>query len=288
MKFYQTSDLHNDLNYVQSPEGYFLGGVQTNQYHKLVVNDWSKCDPEIPLFIVGDTANLAEYVMLVVSEAAKYFRKVVFISGNHEFYSPMRRTVPQVEAMLREFASQHPNVHFLEPNAPIRFGKTLVVGGTGWYNFDFFSGSREQEYKSWRKGSNDAKCIRFEKMPDRMAYDHMTEIAAQVRLAQDDPAVEEICVFTHTVPHRRFVPLETHPYAAMNGSYLNTYSRFVLEADVRKKIVSWGFGHTHYPFDYDIDHIRYVCVPKGYYDQQKDRYWDVPYLVDTEVKSAFA
>lgn len=274
MEFYQTSDLHIDINKLARPAFMGLGLSRIREkYDNVVIIDWSHCDPTIPLVVVGDTANTAEYTILTILEAAKYFVKVYFTLGNHDYYGNGRRksrTVGMIEKMVREYFKDNPKVVFLESHRPHREGSTLILGCPGWYTFDYLLG-RNSEFALWKKDMNDPKCIRFDAMPDRVARYEMGNLSRHVSWAQDQDDIEEILVFTHTIPHRDFVYPMDHRKSSLNGSYFNSAASMVWEADTKGKIVHWGFGHTHLWFDRVKSHasgdIRFLSCGRGYHNE---------------------
>ncbi len=291
MKFYQTSDLHVDINKLAFPTywGSGLGRIRG----RIQIIDWSHCDPSIPLVIVGDTSNIAEWTIRTIREAAEYFCFVYFVPGNHDYYGPGKRgsrNIPVVDDIFREVRKTNPNVVFLEPGVSVLTNGTMIIGCMGWYTFDAFVLGRETEYRYWKKGSNDRRYIRFDEMPDRKAVSQMKALAKTVKAAQDDAVVKEILVFTHSVPHRDFVYPYGHKKHFLNGSYLNSASELVREADVRGKISHWGFGHTHFWHDRVKSHkhgeIRYMSCARGYgYDEgieEVNSRGEFPVLVDSQ------
>jgi len=269
MEFYQTSDLHVDINKMASPA--YSGAYMNRVLGPKTIIDWSHCDPRIPLMIVGDTSNVAEFTIATVLEAAEYFVEVYFLPGNHDYYGPSKRSarnIPHIDAMYKEVRSKAPNVVFLQSDLAVYTKGTMIIGCMGWYTFDAFMLGREEEFRYWKSSSNDKRYIRFDKMPDSKALEEMTSMAEMVRNVQFDDLVKEILVFTHTIPHADFAYPFGHPKYYLNGAYVNSAAELVRKADINGKIKHWGFGHTHIWHDRVKSHenstIRYMSCARGY------------------------
>ncbi|EOG7638093.1 TPA: metallophosphoesterase [Vibrio cholerae] len=68
MKFYVISDLHLDIY-----------GVRRDF--------WRDFDKEATLIVAGDTANGLSGIAYVKNVLCRYFKTVIMIAGNHEWYS---------------------------------------------------------------------------------------------------------------------------------------------------------------------------------------------------------
>ncbi|RMZ61407.1 metallophosphoesterase, partial [Vibrio anguillarum] len=68
MKFYVVSDLHLDTH-----------GIRRDFWHDF--------DEEATLLVAGDTANALNGITYIKNVLCSYFKAVVLVAGNHEWYS---------------------------------------------------------------------------------------------------------------------------------------------------------------------------------------------------------
>lgn len=86
---------------------------------------------------------------------------VIFVPGNHEFYSA---SVEESIRDARKFAAGFSNIHFLENDA-VEIGGVRFIGGTLWTDFRLFGGKPEVCMSYAQHGMNDFKKIKFSKTP---------------------------------------------------------------------------------------------------------------------------
>lgn len=285
MKFDLISDFHVEMN----P----MNVMSETEYD--VLYPWGEESKSDVLVIAGDSANDPISTMTVLSEAAMHYQHVVFTDGNHEHYNGYRtgETVGMNMEKLRDFAmSDKDRITYLDGIRSARFGDVLFIGANGWYDFKANKMlSRDAQHSFWKSDSNDSKAIRYDPQgyPDKLALSQAKSLAFQVERAQDDDSIREIIVVTHTVPHEKGGVPDTHPWGYLNGAYHNTEMHRVVDADVNQKISTWVFGHTHFFYDFDDGHIRYVNNPRGYRGERRSPTYESLVQIDTTVRgSAFA
>lgn len=95
------------------------------------------------LILAGDIGNpCSKLYKLFISTIAPYYRNVIIIAGNHEFYqhalNPLNNqikrygiTMMEVDETLRRLANLYPNVHFLQKDELI-IDKVRFLGCTLW------------------------------------------------------------------------------------------------------------------------------------------------------------
>lgn len=274
MKFDLISDFHVEMNVeYRSTKGWQPG--------EPILYAWHKDRKSDVLVIAGDSANYHEDSIAVVYEAAQHYEHVVFVDGNHEFYSNYRnnrsvmRDMEYFNSMANTRNRVAKNITYLNGEVTWQTGKTLFVGANGWYNFRFTKGADPKvQEKAWRHGSNDPVCIRFGKKnrPEAIARRQADQLRDLVRGAQKNDEIEEIVVVTHTLPTEtafgQFAN-PSHPFFDLNGAYCNNWMSQVWEADEAGKIKAWCFGHTHERKDFFEDGIHFVCNPRGYRGERK-------------------
>jgi len=226
------------------------------------------------LLVVGDCANHPDTTIEMITEARQFYDHVIFTDGNHEHYIGAYNkdlTVGYNSNELQMFANRIDGVEYLNGTGWFHDG-VLFIGANGWYDWTAHSWtSRNEQHAAWKRDSNDSRCIRFDPdgYPDKLAQQQADRLRQLVIDAQADDEIKQIVVITHTIPHRGGMVPDNHPWGYLNGSYFNSLMESVWMADVNEKIVMWGFGHTHYPYDF-VDHgIRFINNARGYATEER-------------------
>lgn len=248
MRFDLTSDVHQDIGW---------GGrrLRTGASETLV--------------IAGDVGNSVETAVRTVRGLAPDYGQVIFVDGNHEFYS----SAGEIDRTRDRLAASFPaNVHYLDRDGPFRLGNTAFAGANGWYRFrEPSSGSFRAQAGWWVRHSNDARLVFPGGDPDE-AVERWEEskrvLFRQLESARDDRAVDHVIVITHSVPHSRGLTDGYEP--ASNGSYYNGLFQEAHSAGggLLDKVRVWCFGHTHHPAFFREERegrdLWFVANPRGY------------------------
>ncbi len=254
------------------------------------------------LVLAGDISNDFMQANHVIDSLAPHYKTVVAIRGNHEHY--LQKTPIDV---VENVGPRGDNVRFLTYPRPfyshVNDDKThtLFLGLTGWYDFNYPGvGPFEEQKMLANEVSPDMEHINFSDLlgsvtsPEELALAHAHMLKTQVTVANFcfenklSDAPSEIVIVTHTVPHVKGVVEPSHPYVRGNGSFYNSHMKMVWEADKHNLISTWCFGHTHFLHDFSDHGIRFVCNPRGRWDEQKARgRQSFPIVVDTENERAY-
>lgn len=246
------------------------------------------------LIMAGDTSNDAHTTIRVAKDAAEFYEWVLVVDGNHEHYmnKHYKRETDGTCKYMRDACAEHGRLIFLDGHNNLLVDGTLFIGANGWYSFIMPQYDRETCHWRWKRESNDGRYIRFHRYPDKLALYHAQLLEVQVAMAQENPAVERIVVVTHTVPfvdllNRR---LEDHAWEQLSGAYWNAFMQRVLNADKNGKLLTWHFGHTHWPIDKMHQGVRFVGKPRGYPGDRMnaDRRWSGPLQMDTDDKGLYS
>lgn len=224
---------------------------------------WDKFQPESKVLILaGDTANHALKTLDVLEMACSKYEKVGFITGNHDYYST--NYIDQTDKMLFENCPE--NAFFLD-NSPLYHEDTIFLGEMGWYSWDYPGvGDIALQAERWMSHMNDSRFIRFyDKLPRDLAEDASKRIAARLKELKSTVYPKTV-VITHTVPNINAMVPRHHDWSPLNGSYYNSFMQNVWKDDAIKPNV-WCFGHTHFPYDFVENNVRFVCNPRGYYGE---------------------
>ena len=189
-----------------------------------LVRRWTGVDV---LVIGGNISASPERTKLEVLAAREAFDCVIFVEGNHEHQTGL--PVPEGLETLRQFAALNDGVHYLDGEAGVLVGHTLVCGVAGW-------------------------------------HEHQAAILARrMREAAADQAIGEIVVVTHAAPHPDglvFTGDETADgtYGALESAALVPIWSDCLDGG---KLTVWCFGHAPHPLDFTDSGVRFVCNPRG-------------------------
>lgn len=195
------------------------------------------------LVLAGDVMNLtgAKHVTERLSWFCDRFKDVIYVPGNHEFYT----TLPiEAEKRLAKASEFLPNLHVLNPGT-VEIEGQRFVGATMW----FPPTPDEDQYRKWL---SDFHLIRnFVPWVHEQHEEEIKFLECQVR-PQD-------VVITHHLPHPNSTP------ARFATSPIN---RFFVAPDASRVLAKqpklWLHGHTHTACDYQLGATRVVCNPRGY------------------------
>lgn len=242
MKIQIFSDVHADINHIQTPAE--------------ILNTSEKAD----LFIdAGDTGSLL---------ATKSFyenpfwakRQAVFIGGNHLCYG-VNKTLTKTEDELRNEFHINRNVSFLQ-NEEKHFDDIVVLGSTLWTDFNIFN-SQKEHMKVCNKSLNDFRSILYTEdaflTPKNVVTLHnLAKKYIHNRLIKNPK--KRFIIVTHHTPSLRSASQKylTDP---ITSGFCNDMEDFIKEHD---NIMLWVHGHVHNTCTYFIDKTPVVCNPLGY------------------------
>jgi predicted phosphodiesterase len=198
------------------------------------------------------------------------FPHVVYVAGNHEFYSS--GDFYKGIDILRAACAAHPNIYFLERDCK-QIDDVLFVGGTLWTDMNKFD---PMTMHAVRDMMNDYRAIRNDRKgytplkPADTAERHR-ETRDYIKLVASENKDKKVVVVGHHSPSYQSVhPMYASEYL-MNGAYHSDLSEIMLD---NTNIKLWTHGHTHHAFDYVIGETRVVCNPRGYQSIRGDgSYW---------------
>lgn len=183
--------------------------------------------------------------------------EVLYILGNHEFYSGHFDRALEKATQL---AASH--VHVLEQGVFIRDG-IRFLGCTGWTDF-CATGDVAAASAIARSSMNDFKVIRTGTNYRRLRPD---DVAARSRQAKEwlstelqKPFAGRTVVITH---HSPLIEVGGHENGGhLTAAYCNNWPSLVMQADM------WIFGHTHHSIDTEMGGCRLISNPRGYPSEQ--------------------
>ncbi|CAE6924950.1 Calcineurin-like phosphoesterase superfamily domain [Vibrio sp. B1ASS3] len=241
MKFYAVSDLHLDL-------------------HGIHRSFWYDFDHDAVLIIAGDTANALNGITYVKNVLCSYFKAVILIAGNHEWYgsksksyrsgylhkqdsisSPDSRYSPI--AKLKVHSDTTANLFFLD-NESIDLDGYTIYGGTLWFPIHTYSPGLIDTYSELM---NDTKYISNQMIEEQ----HKAFI-------NNFPRKVDIAI-SHHLPSKEAFAVEQNA-----SSDYAPYYQAGLSDELISKARYWIAGHQHDPVEKIIaGSTTFICNPKG-------------------------
>jgi len=203
------------------------------------------------------------------------FPHVVYVAGNHEFYSDGKFFAGIDE--LRTACAAHENIYFLERDMKI-IDDVVFVGGTLWTDMNKFDPltlhAVRDMMNDYRATVNDMAGFRKLKPADtverhRETRDYIKHIVSEHK--------DKRCVVVghHSPSFQSCHEMYKGDYL-MNGAYHSDLTEIMLD---NPQIKLWTHGHTHHCFDYVVGETRVVCNPRGY-DGYEYTEWDPNKIIE--------
>lgn len=250
------SDLHIDMWNTNLPIKYPCG----KRINKPI--QWNYNKDKI-LIIAGDISDNYNLSIQYIQEISKYYKKILFIDGNHEHINDYPRLIPRKEMIYRFKNLNNDKLQFLNEKSYI-INNTAFIGCSGWWNYNKGLYNHSKDYfKDWIDfNKNDIQLFHSNvHMKSLLDYYYLLE---QLNKYQSDIDIDNIVIITHTIPHRRFCK-ELLPDGSENTNFnelLNTNLENITK-DKYSKITHWIFGHVHSNYNDIIDGIHFISHPRG-------------------------
>ena len=206
------------------------------------------------LILAGDIGTDTLALAFVEQELER--SPVIYVPGNHEYYSGRTREV--IDAVWRALAMERPGLHYLTGEALTLDG--VRFWGGPWYS-DLWGITPHDRAGAWYHrdvawGIND-----FYAGYGGAAWSvarHINHFHAQTDLLRAHAGALDV-VITHWPPMKGAI----HP--KYDGDVLNPY--FINDQDDLVREIGaklWISGHTHEAYDYTVGETRCVGNPTGY------------------------
>jgi Icc-related predicted phosphoesterase len=241
-----------------------------------------------------DVVILAGDIFVPGSKAMRWARRadtfgdtvsIVFVPGNHEFYSGVLQTT-QKEMALSAAACK---VHLLAPGEAVIEG-VRFLGCTLWTDFELPIQAKagptvdiERAMKIAKLQLNDYSSIRWDETSEPADQSMVHVKPRKRRLTPEDtralhqrdrawlaqklaePFDGPTVVVTHHAPHRG--SLAPHYQANwLSGAFVSELPGSFFDVPSL-----WVHGHIHESFDYQVGNCRVVCNPRGYMRHGRDQ-----------------
>ena len=237
--------------------------------------NWPKEDcSDIVLILAGDIG-VGLQARPMIETMCKYYRAVVLVSGNHEYY---QNNITLIDKRYKQLDSILPNFHYLQ-NETIVIDGIRFIGGTMWTgldNGDWFA------LEAAKRGMNDFHVIKhynMDRIPvrfdvyDCMAYHKLFKDYLSTQLAKP---FDKTIVVTHHAPCELSVA-ERYKGNRLNSAYYEDMTQFMF-GDNAPDI--WCHGHMHDSIDYTVGNTRVIANPRGYIGHALNSRFDVMFEFD--------
>jgi hypothetical protein len=219
-----------------------------------------------------------------LTEILPHFKIIIFVAGNHEYYSNKSNTTPIIENTIsytnnkiKDYCKKKsPKLIFLNNNTlriKYKNKKYAIIGSTLWtfippaqreriqkimsdYRFIFTKASSGST--SSGSASSGKEIIRNINSADVSSYflRNYTYIRNQIKKSISND--ENIIILTHHCP----ILKENFNENTYDPAYMTDCSKLI-----NKNVVLWAWGHTHIAHNKKINGTLYYSNPKGYPNQ---------------------
>lgn len=245
-------------------------------------------DDQTILILAGDIGVIhqREELESFLRAAAKQFRAVIYVLGNHEFY---RGVWPDAQDALRTW-NLPDNLHVLERQW-VRIDDIIFVGATLWTDFE---GGDAHIMEAVENTLNDYHYIRVSPgndteecklKPTMILDDHRRSLAWLDKTLGEFHRRGERCVLVthHGVSHLSIH--DTYRDNPLNGAFVSDCTALIERSRPELAI----HGHVHNSFDYRLgrkpNETRVIVNPRGYTrsdDTQENPVFDPVLTIDLE------
>lgn len=221
-------------------------------------------DGKTTLLLAGDIGSMHKPLNLgaFLRFVAPRFLQVVYIPGNHEFYSGDLYKTP---GRIMEMIADIPNIAFSTLGSFIPKDEARTIHhGTLWSDFD---GENPGSMWEAQRRMNDYHLIR-NKDKNIVPMDTLELHKLSRDYLEKNVGVGSV-VMTHHSPSLQSIPKE-YLTDRVNGAYHSDLEPLIL----RRSPALWCHGHTHTATRYRVGDTEIVCNPRGYGNQHKKNGYD--------------
>lgn len=250
MKVQILSDLHNE----------FLEGRAQSRgdfNYKTWTGNIPQTDADI-IVLAGDIDIGARGIKWAVEESNRLDKKIIYVSGNHEYYS--REYFTNLKNMRD--AANDSNVYFLENNE-IQIDGIRILGSTLWTDYNVVPGlDTYLVMKECGHALNDHRVIRIAGdneyfSPKDARRIHIESVNWLKSKLNEDTDCRATLVVTHHGPSELCQHIK-YPVSPISAAFHSDLTQLVEKADC------WVYGHTHSNLDVMVGKCRLVSNQSGY------------------------
>ena len=251
LKIAYCSDLHFE-HYNESWWQYMIESYMVDPYTELII-------------IAGDIAVGAFNVSKILTMMYNTYKiPIIYIPGNHEYY---HGTIEDFNKEINDYFSSNDEDIIILNDLSYCYKNIVFCGGVG-----FIDESYEPLNKLLYHKYADTKYIK--NYGDCVKYGERTKLYFESVIKNTKPSYHLVCI-SHFLPSSRCI----HPYYqnnVLNSFFVNNWNELFYydnSPDV------WICGHTHIPFELEINKTKVYCNPHGYPHERHHTLWDWKYII---------
>ena len=225
--------------------------------------DWNKnkTPDSVGVIIAGDIADTIDTTIAELNKACDVYTLVLYVDGNHESTENYNRLHHTTNAISKAMESRENFVDLTQYD--FIDGKTVFIGACGWWDFRLCEPeiSFEEATASMNCEWNPIKTMTRDQLVQNILFqaeEDFLKIKNRIEKYKND---YEICIVTHTVPHKKLVSKEypfDRRFAPHYGNSL--FQSFFEEPSVKHAI----YGHNHGAMqEAFVNHVRCLSNPRG-------------------------
>lgn len=208
------------------------------------------------VIIAGDISDIITETIIELKKACGIYKTVLYVEGNHEA-TYNYDNIEYSKTEISEYMTGYNNFVFLSEKDYI-IDNLVIIGATAWWDFKICEpdiaekDSIESFDINWCPTKNLSKKDIVKNIKNA-AYNDYNSIKSKILKYKNE---YNICIVTHTVPHKSLLS-KNYPYETKHaGQYGNSlFAEFFNEKSVRCFI----FGHNHDKSDISILNDK-LCV----------------------------
>lgn len=247
----------------------FISDIHLEFHKKGITNISQILTPSAPyLAILGDLGypkhdKYQNFFQLV----SKYFEKIFYVTGNHEYYSSGKqiRTFDEINKEIEKTCNQYPNVYFLNNSCHELNDEYILLGTTLW------SDTKNDPYIEY--SINDYNHIYIQNKNKNNIMNITTEYTTQLFkdnvnwLLKSIPLCREkkIVILTHHLPSYKLIAPK-YIGSSINSAFASDLDYIMEQND---NIKYWLCGHTHSTIKVKINECACLTNPCGYPGENK-------------------
>ena len=227
---------------------------------KLPISDEDK---NTTLIIAGDLG-IGKMARPWLEYYCKYFKKVIYILGNHEFY---HNDMNKIRTFWNTFTLD--NLTVLD-NSIITCEDFIIFGATLWTNFN---NKNPMDMLLAEHKMNDFVNIKNNNRKlttDDVYQEHQITINELSKYQNCN-----LIIITHHLPS----------FQSISTGFRNDHLSYAYASDLIDTIITlnprlWIHGHTHVSFDYNFQNTRIICNPRGYVNYSVNKQFNPNLIID--------
>lgn len=209
------------------------------------------------LLILGDISslhiNIYDKFLDFCSNNWKY---IIFISGNHEYYTPSSnpKTFKEIDLHINEITKKYTNIYYLNRDY-VEIEGYVFLGTTLWSNVNTKDAQDMNDYNlCYYNQENNGRRYKLNTSNVRKEYkDNVAWLKNKVKDFKD----KKIIILTHHVPFLYNYHDDKNPNTAYCSDLIKDFTEY-------KNINYWFCGHSHEKIEYRLEHIKVISNPLGY------------------------